>query len=167
MSNFRRTQDFHSYHKVIVFFSIVNPNFWFAEIQSWVFLNFITDLWHNKICNFYPLLMRPPPIGISGGIVFLGFLFVNACIRLSVHECIQACIRKFVSMISYQPMDGISLNFGWWCNWGNRWTDSVLKLRVKVKVAVMSDIWVSYCGGWRHPYQHLGIKVSFGFVLML
>ena len=51
-------------------------------------------------------------------------------VTMSVHTSVRARVRPetFVSKISYKPMDGISLNFGWRCSWGDRWTDYVLKV---------------------------------------
>jgi len=39
-------------------------------------------------------------------------------------------------------------------------TDELIRFGFKVKVTVRSNIWASYCGGWRHPHWRLGISVS-------
>jgi len=58
------------------------------------------------IVFFFKVFMPPPPIGIGGDIMFSGCPSVSACVRPGVLKV------KFVSTISYKPMDGISPNFG-------------------------------------------------------
>jgi len=55
----------------------------------------------------------PPPIGEA----------VPLCFRVArVRPSVRPGVRP-VSTISYKPMEGFSPNFGWWCSWGDRWTD--------------------------------------------
>ena len=98
--------------------------------------------------------LRPP----TGGSEALSFWVIH----LWVHPCMHP-----VSMLSYKPVDRISPSFGWWCNSGDRQTEYVLKLRIKVKVTTRSNIWSSYCGEWRHTHhmpssvKDQGLKIKF------
>jgi len=49
-------------------------------------------------------------------------------VHLWVCACVRACVQKFVSTISYKPVDWILQNWGYWCIWGQRWTDQILKI---------------------------------------
>jgi len=47
--------------------------------------------------------------------------------RLFVRECVRPGVRPVIT-ISYKQVDGISQNFGWWCSWGDRRTNYILKV---------------------------------------
>jgi len=96
--------------------------------------------------------MPPPTDRCVGGIMIFGCP--------SVHECIRLCIACIL-LAPYlnKPVDRILPNFGWWCSWGDRWTDQFLKV-YGIKVTARSNIWLSYCGGRRHSHRCLGTKVS-------
>jgi len=55
----------------------------------------------------FTIFTPQPPIGISGGIMFLGCPCVSACVHPGVCP---------ISTISYKPVDRISPNFDWWCS---------------------------------------------------
>ena len=85
--------------------------------------------------------------------------FVFAVVRPWVY--VSACVTEHVQH------DVLRTN---WRNITKLWLMMLLRRQinclsfegrgVKVKVTARSNIWVSYCGGRRHPHRRLGVEVS-------
>jgi len=86
--------------------------------------------------------------------------------RWSVSTCFHACVRSCVHTGAH-PVTHLTNQ---WTRFHQTLVDDVIEAtdeltrfwrsKVKIKVTARSDIWVSYCGGRRHPYWRLGVEVS-------